>query len=152
MKAFQFKLGALLRLKETKKDQALSNLAKAIQKVALTEQKLERSKGRFDKIIDLIKKHQKMHFDVVQMKILHDSLQDEKENLEKIQLQLNHCRDIENSRRKIFLDKDSQYKALLRLKEKQQEQHFLSESNKEQKELEDIIAARFLFHSNPAKF
>ena len=65
-------------------------------------------------------------------------------------IKLNQYRDIEKSRRKLFLSKDSEFKALLRLKEKQEEQHFLNENKKEQNELEDIIAARFLFHSNPS--
>jgi flagellar export protein FliJ len=151
MKAFTFRLSALLTLKESKKDQALKRLASAIENVAETQKKLEESNQRYHQIIGLIENHQKTNFNVTQIKILQDSLQLEKSNLDKIQLKLNQHKDIEKSRRKLFLSKDSEFKALLRLKEKQQEQHFLNENKKERNELEDIIAARFLFHSNHSK-
>jgi flagellar export protein FliJ len=150
VKAFNFRLSALLKLKESKKDQALNRLASAIENVAETQKKLDDSNQKYHQIIGLIENHQKSNFNVSQIKILQDSLELEKSNLDKIQLKLNQHRDIEKSRRKLFVSKDSEFKALLRLKEKQQEQHFLDENKKEQNELEDIIAARFLFHSNPS--
>jgi flagellar export protein FliJ len=60
-------------------------------------------------------------------------------------LELKQAQEIKVSRREIFLSKDSEYKAVLKLQEKQKEAHYFQENSKEQKELEDIIGARFLF-------
>ena len=150
MRAFTFRLSALLKLKESKKDQALNRLASAIENVAETQKKLEESNQRYYQIIGLIENHQKTNFNVSQIKTLQDSLQLEKSNLDKIQLKLNQYRDIEKSRRKLFLSKDSEFKALLRLKENKRNNTFLTRIKKSKMKLEDIIAARFLFHSNPS--
>jgi flagellar export protein FliJ len=53
----------------------------------------------------------------------------------------------ENAKKGIYLKADSEYKSLLKLKEKQYEEHFYTESLKEERELEDIIGGRFVFNN-----
>ena len=69
----------------------------------------------------------------------------EREKLSKNKISLNQAKEMQVSRRKIFLEKDSQYKSIQQLQEKQKEDHYFNENKKEQLELEDIIGSRFLF-------
>ena len=146
MKSFSFKLHALLRLKESKRDQALSQFAVATKQVQNLKQDLTQAHQKRDSVLEILQNKQKGTFLSAQVEALQTSLLLEKENISNLELKLNEAERILQSRRSIFLEKDSQYKAVLRLKEKQQSQHYLIETKKEETELEDVISSRFLFH------
>jgi flagellar export protein FliJ len=146
VKSFSFKLHALLRLKESKRDQALSQFAAATKQVQNLKQDLNHAHQKRDSVLEILQNKQKGTFISAQVEALQTSLLLEKENISNLELKLNEAERILQSRRSIFLEKDSQYKAVLRLKEKQQSQHYLIETKKEETELEDVISSRFLFH------
>ena len=146
MKSFSFKLHALLRLKESKRDQALSQFAAATKQVQNLKQDLTHAHQKRDSVLEILQNKQKGTFLSAQVEALQTSLLLEKENISNLELKLNEAERILQSRRSIFLEKDSQFKAVLRLKEKQQSQHYLIETKKEETELEDVISSRFLFH------
>lgn len=146
MKSFSFKLHALLRLKESKRDQALSQFAAATKQVQNLKQDLNHAHQKRDSVLEILQNKQKGTFLSAQVEALQTSLLLEKENISSLELKLNEAERILQSRRSIFLEKDSQFKAVLRLKEKQQSQHYLIETKKEETELEDVISSRFLFH------
>lgn len=146
MKSFSFKLHALLRLKESKRDQALSQFAAATKQVQNLKQDLTQAHQKRDSVLEILQNKQKGTFLSAQVEALQTSLLLEKENISSLEIKLNEAERILQSRRSIFLEKDSQYKAVLRLKEKQQSQHYLIETKKEETELEDVISSRFLFH------
>jgi flagellar export protein FliJ len=146
VKSFSFKLHALLRLKESKRDQALSQFAAATKQVQNLKQDLTQAHQKRDSVLEILQNKQKGTFLSAQVEALQTSLLLEKENISNLELKLNEAERILQSRRSIFLEKDSQYKAVLRLKEKQQSQHYLIETKKEETELEDVISSRFLFH------
>ena len=146
MKSFSFKLHALLRLKESKRDQALSQFAAATKQVQNLKQDLNHAHQKRDSVLEILQNKQKGTFISAQVEALQTSLLLEKENISSLELKLNEAERILQSRRSIFLEKDSQFKAVLRLKEKQQSQHYLIETKKEETELEDVISSRFLFH------
>jgi flagellar export protein FliJ len=146
VKSFSFKLHALLRLKESKRDQALSQFAAATKQVQKLKQDLTQAHQKRDSVLEILQNKQKGTFLSAQVEALQTSLLLEKENISNLELKLNEAERILQSRRSIFLEKDSQYKAVLRLKEKQQSQHYLIETKKEETELEDVISSRFLFH------
>lgn len=146
MKSFSFKLHALLRLKESKRDQALSQFAAATKQVQNLKQDLTQAHQKRDSVLEILQNKQKGTFLSAQVEALQTSLLLEKENISNLELKLNEAERILQSRRSIFLEKDSQFKAVLRLKEKQQSQHYLIETKKEETELEDVISSRFLFH------
>ena len=79
-----------------------------------------------------------------EIEALQSSLFIERENVA-AELQLKQAQELEAARRKIFLDQDSQFKAIDRLREKQREEHFSVENKMEQAELEDVIGSRFYF-------
>jgi len=146
VKSFSFKLHALLKLKESKRDQALSQFAAATKQVQNLKQDLTQAHQKRDSVLEILQNKQKGTFLSAQVEALQTSLLLEKENISNLELKLNEAERILQSRRSIFLEKDSQYKAVLRLKEKQQSQHYLIETKKEETELEDVISSRFLFH------
>ena len=146
MKSFSFKLHALLRLKESKRDQALSQFAAATKQVQNLKQDLTQAHQKRDSVLEILQNKQKGTFLSAQVEALQTSLLLEKENISNLELKLNEAERMLQSRRSIFLEKDSQFKAVLRLKEKQQSQHYLIETKKEETELEDVISSRFLFH------
>jgi flagellar export protein FliJ len=146
VKSFSFKLHALLRLKESKRDQALSQFAAATKQVQNLKQDLTQAHQKRDSVLEILQNKQKGTFLSAQVEALQTSLLLEKENISSLEIKLNEAERILQSRRSIFLEKDSQFKAVLRLKEKQQSQHYLVETKKEETELEDVISSRFLFH------
>jgi flagellar export protein FliJ len=152
MRAFHFKLGALLKLKENHREQALLKLVSSIKQVTQSKEQYQKTLDNYHRILQLIETQQQAKFSMYEIKSLQDSLENEKQSLVKSEQKLNHHKDIHQSRQKIFQKKDSEFKALLRLKDRQKELHFEEETLKEQKELEDIIAARFSFHSQNSSY
>lgn len=145
MRSFHFKLKALLSLKENKREQALTKFVQSIKEVLKLEEQLSESQKKYHAVQEKLKERQKGVFRRDQIEALQSSLLLERENVSEITLLLNRAKEIQNSRRKIFLDHDSQYKAIDRLQEKQRDEHFFNENRKEQLELEDVIGSRFLF-------
>ena len=145
MRSFHFKLKALLSLKENKREQALTKFVQSIKEVLKLEEQLSESQKKYHAVQEKLKERQKGVFRRDQIEALQSSLLLERENVSEITLLLNRAKEMQNSRRKIFLDHDSQYKAIDRLQEKQRDEHFYNENKKEQLELEDVIGSRFLF-------
>jgi len=85
-------------------------------------------------------------FQSAQIQSLQTSLLLERENISRIEKKVTEADRIMESRRKIFLEKDSQFKAVQRLREKKRDEHYFTETKKEETELEDVISSRFLFH------
>jgi hypothetical protein len=53
---------------------------------------------------------------------------------------------METAKRKLYLQADSEYKSLLKLKDNQRIEHLENETKKEEMELESIIGSRFVFN------
>ncbi len=145
MRTFNFKLKALLRLKETKREQSLVKFAHSVKEVQRLEEDLVSAQKRLDSVLGILHDRQKGAFRSDQIEALQSSLALERENLSQVQTLLNRAKEMQSSRRKIFMDHDSQCKAVDRLQEKQKEEHYFNENKKEQLELEDVIGSRFLF-------
>lgn len=145
MRTFNFKLTALLKLKEAQREQALVQFASSIKEVQKLEAKLAISQNKLDSVLSILHDRKKGTFRSDQIEALHSSLMVEREKLYKNKISLNQAKEMQVSRRKIFLEKDSQYKSIQQLQEKQKEDHYFNENKKEQLELEDIIGSRFLF-------
>ena len=145
MRSFHFKLKALLSLKENKREQALTKFVQSIKEVLKLEEQLSEAQKKYHTVQEKLKERQKGVFRRDQIEALQSSLLLERENVSEATLLLSRAKEMQNSRRKIFLDHDSQYKAIDRLQEKQRDEHFFNENRKEQLELEDVIGSRFLF-------
>ena len=88
MKSFVFKLKALLRLKENKRDVALSQFAGSVQEVEKLNTKLTEARDRQEVVFQLMQERQKGTFRGQQIQSLQSSLDLERECISKIELEL----------------------------------------------------------------
>lgn len=102
MKSFSFKLHALLRLKESKRDQALSQFAAATKQVQNLKQDLTQAHQKRDSVLEILQNKQKGTFLSAQVEALQTSLLLEKENISSLEIKLNEAERILQSRRSIF--------------------------------------------------
>jgi flagellar export protein FliJ len=107
---------------------------------------LVNAENKRDSVLEILNKKQKGVFQSAQIQSFQTSLLLERENISRIEKKVTEAGRILESRRKIFLEKDSQFKAVQRLREKQRDEHYFKETKKEETELEDVISSRFLFH------
>ena len=146
MKTFSFKLHALLRLKESRREHALTQFAASTRELQRLKLDLINAQDKRDAVVDILNKIQRGTFQSAQIQSLQTSLLLERENISRIEKKVTEADRILESRRKIFLEKDSQFKAVQRLREKQRDAHYFTEIKKEETQLEDVISSRFLFH------
>ena len=146
MKTFRFKLHALLRLKESRREHALSQFAASTRELHRLKLDLVNAQNKRDAVIEILNTRQRGTFQSAQIQSLQSSLLLERENISRLENKVTEANQILESRRKIFLEKDSQFKAVQRLREKKRDEHYCTETKKEETELEDVISSRFLFH------
>ena len=146
MKTFSFKLHALLRLKESRREHALAQFASSTRELQRLKLDLINAQNKRDAVVDILNKRQRGTFQSAQIQSLQTSLLLERENISRIEKKVTEADRILESRRKIFLEKDSQLKAIQKLRETQRDAHYFTETKKEETELEDVISSRFLFH------
>jgi len=150
MKAFRFRLETLLRLKDASRERALQDYAVAINMRQEWEAKLDNAIGYVAGLENMLSEKQKLNFRASDLASIHLSLEQARHEVESFTLEVSRKKALEESRRTIFLKKESESKSLLRLKERQLDEHLEIETKKEEHELEDVIGARYLFdRANP---
>lgn len=147
MKAFKFRLSTLLHLREIAKDKALSNYAQSIHARQDKEKDLHKSQKYLDSLHIQIGERRKNSFTGSKQESYDLSVHRAKEMILDANQNLQQALQTENAKKGIYLKADSEYKSLLKLKEKQYEEHLYTESLKEERELEDIIGGRFVFNN-----
>ena len=150
MKAFRFRLETLLRLKDASRERALQDYAVAINMRQEWEAKLDNAIEYVKGLENMLSEKQKLNFRASDLASIHLSLEQARQEVESCTLEVSRKKALEESRRTIFLKKESESKSLLRLKERQLDEHLEIETKKEEHELEDVIGARYLFdRANP---
>ena len=147
MKAFKFRLETLLQLREISKDRALSKYAHAINFRQNKEKELQESELHLEELQFQISENRKMSFTGSKQEAFDLSIKHAKEQIIDANKNLQQSLQAEEAKKGIYLKSNSEYKSLLRLKEKQFEEHVRSENLKEERELEDIIGGRFVFNN-----
>ena len=147
MKAFKFRLESLLQLREISKDRALSKYARAINFRQNKEKELQESELHLEELQFQISENRKISFTGSKQEAFDLSIKHAKEQIIDANKNLQQSLQAEEAKKGIYLKSNSEYKSLLRLKEKQFEEHVRSENLKEERELEDIIGGRFVFNN-----
>ena len=147
MKAFKFRLESLLQLREISKDRALSRYARAINFRQNKEKELQASELHLQELQFQISENRKISFTGSKQEAFDLSIKHAKEQIIDANKNLQQSLQAEEAKKGIYLKSNSEYKSLLRLKEKQFEEHVRSENLKEERELEDIIGGRFVFNN-----
>jgi flagellar export protein FliJ len=147
MKVFNFRLETLLHLREIARDKALGNYAKAINVRQEKEKALQESRSFLEELQLHIGQKRRDSFSGSSQESFDLSVKTAKERIIDAHKNLQHSIQSEEAKKRIYLKADSEYKSLLKLKEKQKEEHVRAESLKEERELEDIIGGRFVFNN-----
>ena len=147
MKVFNFRLETLLHLREIARDKALGNYAKSINVRQEKEKALQDSRSFLEELQLHIGQKRRDSFSGSSQESFDLSVKTAKESIIDAHKNLQHSIQSEEAKKRIYLKADSEYKSLLKLKEKQKEEHVRAESLKEERELEDIIGGRFVFNN-----
>ena len=147
MKAFRFRLETLLHLREISRDKALGHYAKSIRSRQEREKALQVCQSHLESLHAQIGERRKNSFTGSKQESFDLSVSHAKERILDANRNLQESMQTEQAKKGIYLKIDSEYKSLLKLKEKKYEEHVYSESLKEERELEDIIGGRFVFNN-----
>ena len=146
MRAFEFRLETLLNLRELAKDKAIAEYGLAVSKREEAENALSEANDGLRDLRDEIGFRRSVGFSGNDQEVFNRSLVLAKERIVDCHARVMEAGKIEIAKRDLYLQADSSYKSLLKLKEKKREEHIAYESKKEEMELEDIIGARFVFN------
>ena len=146
MKAFGFRLETLLHLRELAKDKAIAEYGLAVAQKEAAGKALEEAKDALRDLREEISIRRSVGFSGDDQETFNRSLVLAKEGIVDFNAKLEETRRIELAKRDMYLQADSSYKSLLKLKEKKREEHIERETKKEEIELENIIGSRFVFN------
>jgi flagellar export protein FliJ len=150
MRAFNFRLATLLRLREASREKSLLDYAKSIHERQQTEDRLKRASKYVETLEFKLSEKQKLSFNANELEALIGGLDHARSVVTNLSTELSRKKTLEESRRKLFVKKDSESKSLGRLKDRQMNEHIQMEAKKEELELDDVIGARYLYErSNP---
>ena len=146
MKAFGFRLETLLHLRELAKDKAIGEYGLAVSKREEAEKTLSEANDGLRELREEIGIRRSVGFSGNDQEVFNRSLVLAKERIIDCNAKVEEAGRIEIAKRDLYLQADSSYKSLFKLKDKKREEHIKYESKKEEMELEDIIGARFVFN------
>lgn len=150
MRAFNFKLATLLRLREASREKSLLEYAKSIHERQQTEDRLLRASEYVSTLEFKLNEKQKLSFNSNELEAMIRGLDHARSVVRDLSTELSRKKTLEESRRKLFVHEDSESKSLERLKDRQMNEHIMFETKKEEQELDDVIGARYLYErSNP---
>ena len=150
MRAFNFRLATLLRLREASREKSLLDYAKSIHERQQTEDRLNRASEYVSRLEVKLNEKQKLSFNASELEAMIGGLDHARSVVRDLSTELSRKKTLEESRRKLFVQKDSESKSLDRLKDRQMNDHVKLEAKKEEQELDDVIGARYLYErSNP---
>ena len=143
MRAFNFRLQTLLNLREMAREEALSAYANAIRQRELNEEKLADCNSCLDELRGAVAACRTKNFSGAEQANFQKAVNLAKERLLQQRNKVNRAKRIEEKARTSYLKADGDEKSLTNLKERRQKDHFQFELKKEERELEDVIGARY---------
>ena len=148
MKAFSFRLETLLHLREMAKDKAIAEYGLAIARREEAQKVLQERKRQMEDLREEIGRRRSTGFSGSEQNSYNHSIERSKEAIIDCNSNFEEAKKIAQAKRELYLNADSQFKSLLKLKEKQRDRHIEFETKKEEMQLEDIISSRFVFNQS----
>ena len=148
MKAFSFRLETLLHLREMAKDKAIAEYGLAIARREDAQKVLQERKRQMEDLREEIGRRRSTGFSGSEQNSYSRSIERAKEAIVDCNSNFEEAKKIAQAKRELYLSADSQFKSLLKLKEKQRDRHIEVETKKEEMQLEDIISSRFVFNQS----
>lgn len=145
MRAFHFRLQTLLNLREMAREEALSAYANAIRQRELNEEKLADCNSRLDELREAVAACRTKSFTGAEQANFQQAVNLAKERLLRQRNKVDRAKRVEKKARTSYVKVDGDEKSLTNLKARRQEDHFHFEFKKEERELEDVIGARYAF-------
>ena len=145
MKSFTFRLETLLRLRSSARDRALADYASSIKKRELAERMVLESETYLSKLNDDLSAKTRVSFLGTDLVAFQEEIQRAKETKDQRCKEVARLYSLESSRRAVYLRKESEYKSLERFKERKASEHLSREIQKEEREQENVIAARYVY-------
>ena len=146
MKSFTFRLETLLRLRKNSRDRALADYAKSIEQRESADKKVKEANLYLEKLNERVSLKSKSLFSGNEMITFQSQIKNAKDSKNRLLKDLSKLSSMESARRKVFLQKEAEFKSLDRFKERKESEHLSNEQKKEEKEQEDIISSRFVFN------
>lgn len=125
------------------REEALSAYANAIRQRELNEEKLADCYNRLNELREAVAACRSKNFTGSEQANFEQAVNLAKEHLLRQRNKVNRAKRVEEKARVSFVKADGDEKSLTNLKERRQEDHFQFELKKEERELEDVIGARF---------
>ena len=148
MRAFTFRLETLLHLREMAKEKAVKEYAHSIAIREKTEKQLMNAVKELKDLNLIIGEKRRVGFSGFEQETFNQSVLKAKEHIIDLNSKVSDRKNIEEAKRKLFLEADTNCKSLLKLKDKKKEEHLKIEIKKEETALEDVIGARFVFNQS----
>ena len=148
MKAFSFRLETLLHLREMAKDKAIAEYGLSISRREDAEKALEERKREMEDLREEIGRRRSTGFSGAEQDAYNRSIERAKEAIIDSNSKVEEAKKIVLAKRELYFRADSQFKSMLKLKEKQRDHHIEVETKKEEMQLEDIISSRFVFNQS----
>ena len=143
MRAFHFRLQTLLNLREMAREEALSVYAQAIRQRELEQMELIACNRRLKELREEIGFRRKEGFTGAEQATFLRAVNLSRDRLRRQHVKANQAKRAEEKARSAFVEADGNEKSLARLKDRKEEEHFRFELKKEERELEDVIGARY---------
>ncbi|MBU62458.1 MAG: flagellar export protein FliJ [Opitutae bacterium] len=143
MRAFHFRLQTLLNLREMAREEALSTYASAIRQRELNEEKLADCNNTLDELRKAVATRRTNRFTGAEQANFQQAVNLAKERLLLQRNKVNRAKQVEENTRMSYVKADGDEKSLINLKARREEDHFHFELKKEERELEDVIGARY---------
>ena len=118
MKVFSFRLETLLHLRELAKDRAVAEYGVAISEKEQAERALEERKREMEELRQEIGRRRNIGFSGSEQDGYNRSLERVKEAIVDSNSKLEESKKIVNAKRELYLNADSEFKSMLKLKEK----------------------------------
>ncbi len=134
-----------MRLRAAARDRALSDYAKSIKNRELAEMKVMETESYLGKLNSGMTAKTSNSFLGSELVAFQNEIQRTKQVRERRVKNVARLASLESSRKLVYLEKEAEFKSLERFKERKSSEHMAMEIKKEEKELENVIGARFVY-------
>ncbi len=143
MKPFVFRLDAVLMLRESEKQVAFDAYGVAIRKRQKLEETCHQTSQYLHKLREIIAQQRQSVFPAALQPAFMNELQDGEENLQNQLKQLARAEQTEQEKLDAFLEAKTRVDVLEKLKQKRRSSHQYAQYKEEEKELDDLVNARY---------
>jgi len=142
MKRFDFRLKSVLVLRQRLLNEAEGHYSRAIEARRAVEQQIVAAENEMDTMNAKVLRAREVRFSGAQQQAYHDAMGVQRTNIKTLSEKLRKARQMEQLKRRKYIEANRDYELLEKLQEKQKQKHFHAELLKEQLIQDDLFNAR----------